>query len=99
MTEQSKLPWKFEGVHILDADEYYVVHDIKARTVDVELIVDSVNNTQRYREALERAALTFRRYEKLHKEKGTEDALIKARDNAELANVMEKALKNKPEEK
>ena len=62
------------------------------RNAKDEKIAEELNNLQQYREALKKAASTFRKYEELHRAKGTDDALAKAESNAALAEIMETAL-------
>lgn len=60
----------------------------------IEALVDQDNSRiEVLKKALEKAANTFRKYEQLHKDKNTEDALIKAKDNSLLAEIMEQAIK------
>jgi hypothetical protein len=53
---------------------------------------DEALERARLRKAVELAARTFRRYEELHRVKGTPDGDAKALNNAELAIAMEAAL-------
>lgn len=67
-----------------------------ALSVDVEAaearMADYVRYAEELREAVLLAATTFRRYAKLHRDKGTEDGWRKAGENDKLAAAMEAAL-------